>query len=87
MGGCGVDAQYGVLRAGLGGGGRPAKAGPVLRWVLSKRNALGELPEKVDGAGRPASVAPLAWTGSIVVLSLVALEAGGLSAPPLSLQP
>ncbi|MFJ9944154.1 glycoside hydrolase family 15 protein [Streptomyces erythrochromogenes] len=64
-------------------GGRPAKAGPVLQWVLSKRNVLGELPEKVDGAGRPASVAPLAWTGSIVVLSLVALEAGGLSAPPL----
>ncbi|MET9640531.1 hypothetical protein ABZY83_29680 [Streptomyces virginiae] len=63
-------------------GGRPAKAGPVLEWVLSKRNALGELPEKVDGAGRAASVAPLAWTGSIVLLSLVALEGGGLAAPP-----
>ncbi|MGW9068820.1 hypothetical protein ACWGQT_05165 [Streptomyces yangpuensis] len=64
-------------------GGRPGKAGPVLEWVLSKRNVLGELPEKVDREGRPASVAPLAWTGSIVVLALVALEAGGLPAPPL----
>ncbi|WKV70058.1 hypothetical protein AW27_033535 [Streptomyces sp. PCS3-D2] len=63
--------------------GRPAKAGPVLEWVLSKRNALGELPEKVDKEGRPASVAPLAWTASIVLLSLVALEAGGMAAPPL----
>ncbi len=55
----------------------------MLEWVLSKRNVLGELPEKVDREGRPASVAPLAWTGSIVVLALVALEAGGLPAPPL----
>ncbi|MFD3546336.1 hypothetical protein ACFWUW_12110 [Streptomyces sp. NPDC058655] len=63
--------------------GRPAKAERVLDWVLSKRNALGELPEKVDREGRPDSVAPLAWTGSIVVLSLVALDGTPLPAPPL----
>ncbi|MEU9304628.1 hypothetical protein [Streptomyces sp. NPDC048269] len=63
--------------------GRPAKAGQVLDWVLSKRNPLGELPEKVDKEGRPASVAPLAWTGSIAVLSLVALDGTGLPTPPL----
>lgn len=51
--------------------------------MLSKRNSLGELPEKVDGAGRPSSVAPLAWTGSIVVLSLVALDGMVLPTPPL----
>ncbi|MCX4775680.1 hypothetical protein [Streptomyces sp. NBC_01264] len=64
------------------GTGRPEEAGRVLDWVLSKRNALGELPEKVDGKGRPCSVAPLAWTGSIAVLALVALEGPGLPTPP-----
>ncbi|MFF5448708.1 hypothetical protein [Streptomyces sp. NPDC012888] len=64
------------------GTGHRAKAGRVLDWVLSKRNALGEFPEKVDGTGRPASVAPLAWTGSIVVLSLAALDGPPVPAPP-----
>ncbi|WP_051774116.1 hypothetical protein [Streptomyces sp. NRRL S-237] len=67
--------------------GNAAKAGPVLDWVLAKRNPLGELPEKVDRAGRPSSVAPLAWTGSIVVLTLVALDGGALTAPPLRPEP
>ncbi|WP_327266073.1 hypothetical protein OG444_36070 [Streptomyces sp. NBC_01232] len=62
--------------------GKAAKAGRVLDWVLSKRNPLGELPEKVDRTGRPSSVAPLAWTGSIVVLSLVALDGSTLPTPP-----
>lgn len=65
------------------GTGRPAQAGRVLDWVLSKRNPLGELPEKVDGTGRPSSVAPLAWTGSIAVLALVALDGTALPTPPL----
>ncbi|MFB7462591.1 hypothetical protein ACFCZ1_03605 [Streptomyces sp. NPDC056224] len=65
------------------GTGQPAKAAQVLDWVLSKRNSLGELPEKVDKEGRPASVAPLAWTGSIAVLSLVALDGTALPTPPL----
>ncbi|MEU8844521.1 hypothetical protein AB0D97_36410 [Streptomyces roseus] len=64
------------------GTGQPAKARQVLEWVLAKRNSLGELPEKVNRAGRPSSVAPLAWTGSITVLALVALDDGGLPTPP-----
>ncbi|MFD7626625.1 hypothetical protein ACFV7Q_11430 [Streptomyces sp. NPDC059851] len=65
------------------GTGRPAKAERVLDWVLSKRNALGELPEKVDREGRPASIAPLGWTGAIIVLSLVALDGeNALPTPP-----
>ncbi|MFI1280101.1 hypothetical protein ACH4U5_04945 [Streptomyces sp. NPDC020858] len=63
--------------------GQQAKAGKVMDWVLAKRNSLGELPEKVDKAGRPSSVAPLAWTGSIAVLSLVALDGTELPTPPL----
>lgn len=65
------------------GTGRTAKARQVLDWVLSKRNSLGELPEKVNRAGKPSSVAPLAWTGSIAVLTLVALDDKGLPTPPL----
>ncbi|MFD9355696.1 hypothetical protein [Streptomyces sp. NPDC060031] len=63
--------------------GRPQKAGQVMDWILSKRNSLGELPEKVDKEGGPSSVAPLAWTGSIAVLSLVALDGTTLPTPPL----
>lgn len=63
--------------------GKTAEAGRVLDWILSKRNPLGELPEKVNHKGRAASVAPLAWTGSIAVLSLVALDGTALPAPPL----
>ncbi|WP_405758576.1 MULTISPECIES: hypothetical protein [unclassified Streptomyces] len=69
------------------GTGKTAKAGQVLDWVLSKRNSLGELPEKIDRAGRPSSVAPLAWTGSITVLALVALDGGALPTPPLRTRP
>ncbi|MFE2879546.1 hypothetical protein ACFXG6_19220 [Streptomyces roseus] len=64
------------------GTGRPAKARQVLDWVLAKRNSLGELPEKVNRSGKPSSVAPLAWTGSITVLALAALDDGGLPTPP-----
>ncbi|WP_411103229.1 hypothetical protein [Streptomyces sp. cmx-4-9] len=62
--------------------GKPAKAAPVLDWVLAKRNALGELPEKVNAQGGPASIAPLAWTGSIVLLSLAALDGAPPPTPP-----
>ncbi|MFF3618659.1 hypothetical protein [Streptomyces sp. NPDC002467] len=71
---------FALARAGTG---RPAEAGKVLEWLLAKRNTLGELPEKVDREGRPSSVAPLAWTGSLLVLSLVALDDGALPTPPL----
>ncbi|MEU6312641.1 hypothetical protein [Streptomyces sp. NPDC047014] len=64
------------------GTGRPVRAGRVLDWVLAKRNGLGELSEKVDREGRASSIAPLAWTGSLVVLSLAALEGRGLPTPP-----
>jgi GH15 family glucan-1,4-alpha-glucosidase len=45
-----------------------------LGWLERHRTTLGALPEKVDEAGRPASVAPLAWTCSIVLLALTAQE-------------
>ncbi|RSS78811.1 hypothetical protein [Streptomyces sp. WAC06614] len=63
--------------------GEPAKADRVLDWVLSKRNGLDELPETVNGSGRPSSVAPLGWTDALVVLTALALQGEPLPAPPL----
>jgi GH15 family glucan-1,4-alpha-glucosidase len=51
-------------------GQRRAAAG-ILSWLAAHRTRLGELPEQVDSRGRPASVAPLAWTDAIVLLTLV----------------
>jgi glucoamylase len=55
-------------------GDRPA-AEARLAWLLGHRTALGAFPERVgrdDGA--PRSVAPLAWTHAIVLLTLVSRE-------------
>ncbi|MET9604241.1 hypothetical protein ABZZ17_04140 [Streptomyces sp. NPDC006512] len=71
---------FALAWAGLG---RSAKADGFLGWVLSKRNTLGELPETVNGSGRPSAVAPLGWTGSLVALSLLALDGRALPTPPL----
>ena len=40
-----------------------------LRWLEAHRTAEGSLPEKVLADGRPAAVAPLAWTAAAVVLT------------------
>jgi hypothetical protein len=55
-------------------GGDPAAAAQRLRWLAAHRTPLGVLPEKVDGRGRPASVAPLGWTAALVLLALSAEE-------------
>jgi hypothetical protein len=51
-------------------GQRRAAAG-ILSWLAAHRTRLGELPEQVNSRGQPASVAPLAWTDAIVLLTLV----------------
>jgi GH15 family glucan-1,4-alpha-glucosidase len=52
-----------------------------LNWLAAHRTSLGTLPEKVDGRGRTASVAPLGWTASLVVLAMAAQDAP-LPIPP-----
>ncbi|MGW1993260.1 hypothetical protein [Embleya sp. NPDC001921] len=54
--------------------GDRAGARARLDWLADHRTAAGSLPEKVDAHGKPASVAPLAWTSATVLLSLVALD-------------
>ncbi|MCL3862574.1 glycoside hydrolase family 15 [Actinotalea sp. K2] len=41
-----------------------------LGWLDEHRTARGSLPEKVLWDGRPSAVAPLAWTASVVLLTL-----------------
>ncbi|MFI6005505.1 hypothetical protein ACIA98_34780 [Streptomyces sp. NPDC051366] len=64
------------------GTGEQTRARETLDWVLSKRNGLGELPETVNGAGLPSSVAPLGWTDSLVVLTALALQGSPRPTPP-----
>ncbi|MGR4878125.1 hypothetical protein ACIPUC_01640 [Streptomyces sp. LARHCF249] len=63
--------------------GEEERADAVLRWVFSKRNGLGELPETVNGSGLPSSVAPLGWTDALAVMALRALQGDPLHTPPL----
>jgi glucoamylase len=57
--------------AAMASGDRPA-AEARLAWLLDHRTALGAFPERVGrDDGRPRSVAPLAWTHAVVLLTLV----------------
>jgi hypothetical protein len=56
-------------------------AAGYLDWLDAHRTAVGSLPEKVDATGRPAAVAPLTWTGCLVLMTLAALD-GDLPEPP-----
>jgi GH15 family glucan-1,4-alpha-glucosidase len=53
--------------------GRRAAAVRWLAWLARHRTTAGELPEQVGGHGQAVSVAPLAWTDAIVLLTLAAL--------------
>jgi glucoamylase len=52
-----------------------AAAEARLAWLLEHRTALGAFPERVGrGGGAPRSVAPLAWTHAVVLLTLVSRD-------------
>ncbi len=54
--------------------GSARQAGRVLTWLAAHETRLGELPEQVNKDGKPVSVAPLTWTDSLVLVTLLALE-------------
>jgi GH15 family glucan-1,4-alpha-glucosidase len=55
--------------------GDTAAAEARLAWLLGHRTALGAFPERVGrGDGAPRSVAPLAWTHALVLLTLVSRD-------------
>jgi len=49
--------------------GYDEKAESLLRWLGAHRTEAGSFPEKVLHDGRPAAVAPLAWTAALVVIA------------------
>ncbi|MGW6131891.1 glycoside hydrolase family 15 [Cellulomonas sp. NPDC055163] len=59
------------------GSGRVDDARSRLDWLDAHRTDAGSLPEKVLWDGRPADLAPLAWTASLVLLTLDELDAQG----------
>jgi glucoamylase len=55
--------------------GDRAAAEARLAWLLAHRTALGAFPERVGRAdGAPRSVAPLAWTHALVLLTLLSRD-------------
>lgn len=59
-----------LLALALARAGEADAATQILRWLAEHRTAAGSLPEKVLFDGRPAEVAPLAWTAANVLLTL-----------------
>lgn len=49
--------------------GHRSKSEILLAWLGEHRTDAGSFPEKVLHDGRPAAVAPLAWTASLVVIA------------------
>jgi glucoamylase len=76
-------AMFALFDAGTG---QQAAAEKALSWLAAHRTSLGELPEQVAPAGEPVSVAPLAWTDAIVLLTLLA-QSGQLPAVPAPATP
>jgi glucoamylase len=52
--------------------GQHGPAAALLAWLAAHRTKLGSLPEQVNSAGQPASVAPLSWTDAVTLLALFA---------------
>jgi GH15 family glucan-1,4-alpha-glucosidase len=62
--------------------GQPGRAAALLAWLAAHRTKVGSLPEQVNSAGQPASVAPLAWTDAVTLLALLA-QSGHLPTIPV----
>jgi glucoamylase len=62
--------------------GQPGRATALLTWLAAHQTRLGSLPEQVNSAGQPASVAPLSWTDAVTLLALVA-QSSQLPAVPV----
>lgn len=65
-----------LLALGLARTGADDEAGSLLTWLAEHRTAAGSLSEKVLFDGRPAAVAPLAWTAANTILTIDALREG-----------
>jgi GH15 family glucan-1,4-alpha-glucosidase len=76
-------AMFALFDAGTG---QEAAAGRLLSWLTAHRTSLGSFPEQVAPDGKPASVAPLAWTDAIVLLTFLS-QSGQLAVVPAATGP
>jgi glucoamylase len=58
-----------LFAAAWAASGEHERAESLLRWLGDHRTDAGSFPEKVLYDGRPAAVAPLAWTAALVVIA------------------
>ena len=58
-----------LFAAAWAASGERARAESLLGWLGEHRTDAGSFPEKVLFDGRPAAVAPLAWTAALVVIA------------------
>ncbi len=58
-----------LFAAAWAASGEHARAEALLGWLGEHRTDAGSFPEKVLFDGRPAAVAPLAWTAALVVIA------------------
>lgn len=68
--------ETGLLALALAGNGDDESALRLLTFLDDHRTDLGALPEQVDSRPEPASVAPVAWTDALVLLTLTELDEG-----------
>lgn len=61
--------ETGLFAAAWAATGERARAESLLHWLGEHRTEAGSFPEKVLYDGRPAAVAPLAWTAALVVIA------------------
>lgn len=54
--------------------GQDEMAWQWIEWIDEHRTATGSIPEKVGPDGSPAHVAPLTWSGALVLLTLAELD-------------
>ena len=58
-----------LFAAAWAASGERDRAEALLGWLGDHRTDAGSFPEKVLFDGRPAAVAPLAWTAALVVIA------------------
>ena len=58
-----------LFAAAWAASGERDRAESLLGWLGDHRTDAGSFPEKVLFDGRPAAVAPLAWTAALVVIA------------------
>jgi hypothetical protein len=71
-------AETAIFAMAAAASGQQAAAEGWLNWLNAHRTRMGALPEQVTSSGRPASVAPLAWTDAAVVLAAATLDSRGI---------